>query len=295
MGKYKDVYEYDKCVDLDSASSTSIPIPENVILDSDGGDKMVTAFSFFFITRGIDCKSMFSLNWIVEWSGRKPDRHKNGVNDKFSNAICELRNIGYIDLDCEPSNSRKCIATFDRDMVSDECNTGFFGLVYLDELDKIMSWNCSGTKDAYVNNDILLRVFAYLRMKIRLRRNRLFVNEVNMDGKNDREYDIEQRRIKMPEAYNAYYQDMAEELDISPRVMSRAVDTLCEMGLIYAEALPRVNSDGRWNTTHTIFCNAYKREKGNLLASGIDYYGVEVANKKRLLETIKKRSRRASK
>ena len=278
------VYEYGDKIALDGRSAISVPIPESVIFDSDGGDKLVTAFMFFYVTRGIDCRTMFTVNWMVEWSGKKPDRHTGSINDKFANAIDRLVDIGYLSLDGKPSNSKKCVATFDKGKVSGSCDGGYFGLVYLDELDKIISWTPTCGRD--VDNDLLLRVFAYLRRKIVRRRNEMFGDEIDCDGRNNHTHDVEQRRLKKPDAYNGYYCDMADELGISPKAMSRAVDALCDMGLIYVEQLPRTKADGKWRTNCTVFCNSYKREGGYLLASGAEYYAVEVANKKKLLRSI---------
>lgn len=278
------VYEYDGKVALDGRSAISVPIPESIIFDGDGGDKLVTAFMFFYVTRGIDSRVMFTVNWMVEWSGRKPNRHTGSINDKFSDAIGRLVDMGYLSLDGQPSNSKKCVASFDKCKVSDSCDGGYFGLVYLDELDKIMSWTPTCGRD--IDNDLLLRVFAYLRRKIVRRRNEMFGDEVDRDGRNDHGYDVEQRRLRRPDAYNGYYCDMAEELGISAKSMSRAVEALCDMGLIYVEQLPRTKADGKWRTNCTVFCNAYKREGGYLLSSGSGYYAIEVANKKKLLRSI---------
>lgn len=284
----KKSYEYDNCVKLDNVAGTCFSIPASIILDNAAGDKLITSFSFFSVTRGIDCKSAFTMNWMVEWSGRNPDRHSGGINKKFSIAVNHLRDSGYVSFDGEVSNSKMSVATFDKDKLTSECNESRFALVYLDELNKILEWENPNARDPYTNNDVLLRVFAYLRMVINRRRNALFPEEMNVDDKNDHSYDIERRRLRSPDAYNAYYSDMAEELGISPRAIAKAVDALCEIGLIYAEPLPRVKINGKWKTKHTIFCNTYKREGGYLLASGKGYYMREVANKKKLLGIIAK-------
>lgn len=282
--------EYENCAKLDSKASTCFPIPASIIFDDAVGDKLVTSFSFFSVTRGLDCKSAFSTNWIVEWSGKNPDRHSGGVNKKFAAAVNRLRDCGYVSFEGDISNSKMRVATFNRDKITDECNENRFALVYLDELDKILKWENTNSRDSYMNNDVLLRVFSYLRMIINRRRNALFPEEMNIDDRNDCSYDIEKRRLRSPDAYNAYYSDIAEELGLSSRVVAKVVDTLCDIGLIYYESLPRIRVNGKWKTKHTIFCNTYKREGGYLLASGKDYYMQEVANKKKLLNVIDKQT-----
>lgn len=281
-------YEYENCVRLDGKTGTCFPIPASIIFDDAAGDKIVTAFSFFSVTRGLDCRSVFSTNWMVEWSGKKPDRHSGGVNKKFAAAVNRLRDCGYVSFDGDVSNAKMRVATFNRDKLTDECNESRFALVYLDELDNILKWENANPKDPYTNNDVLLRVFSYLRMMINRRRNALFPEEMNIDDKNSHSLDVERRRMRSPDAYNAYYGDIAEDLGVSARVVARAVDALCDIGLIYAEPLPRAMVNGKWKTKHTIFCNTYKREGGYLLASGKGYYMLEVANKKGLLNVIDK-------
>ena len=100
---------------------------------------------------------------------------------------------------------------------------------------------------------------------------------------NNHEYDIESRRKRCPEVYDCYYFEIANDLGISARTVSKAVSTLNELGLIYSEALPRIKYEDKWRTDHTLFCNTYKREKDCLLDSGKDYYMREIKYKKQKL------------
>ena len=108
-------------------------------------------------------------------------------------------------------------------------------------------------------------------------------------NKNDHKYDIEQRRLRSPDAYDCYYKEIAKDLGITDRAVSKATEVLKELGLIYAEALPRIHLDGQWITDHTIFCNMYKREGSKLLATGEDYYLGEAENKKKKLKQLRGR------
>lgn len=286
----KKSYEYENCVRLDGKAGTCFPIPASIVFDDSAGDKLVTSFSFFSVTRGLDCKSAFTVNWMVEWSGKSQDRHSGGVNKKFATAVSHLREEGYVSFDGDVSNSRMRVATFNKDKVANECNESRFALVYLDELDRILEWKNPNSRGQRINNDVLLRIFAYFRIVIGRRRNALFPEETNVDDKNSHSHDVERRRLRHPDAYNTYYTNVAEELGLSARVVAEAVDVLCDIGLIYAEPLPRVVVNGKWKTGHTIFCNAYKREGGYLLASGEGYYMQEIANKKMLLNAVNKQT-----
>lgn len=277
--------EYSSPVKLEAPSGNYFAVPESVILDADANDKRVTAFSFFSVRRGLDCEVTFSVNNIVKWTGREPNRYANGINAKFSQAIERLANEGYISLSGKPSNSSSVDAVFSLDKITEQCRQKKrrFAIIYVDELKKILGYANPNAKDSFFNNDILLLVFAYLRMMIRRRMNSLLPEERNIGGERSHEHDVEMRRIRMPETHDEYYCDMADKLGLSPRAVSDAVDILNELGLIYSEPLPRVMHDGKWRTTHTLFCNRYKREGSYLLAEGRDYYISEAKRRKRQL------------
>ena len=277
------VYEYQNPVKLNGDSGIYFSVPDSVILDADANDKRVTAFSFFSIRRGLDRGVSFSINSIVKWIGRKQNRNSNGINGKLIQAIERLRDDEYISFSDKLTNSSCIDATFNTCKVSEECNRGRFAVIYFDELKKILDYKNPNSKDAFLNNDVILLVFAYLRMEIYRRSNSLRPEEINIGNKRSHELDVETRRIRCPEAYDCYYYEIAEKLGISARTVSKAVVVLNELGLIYSESLPRVNVDGKWRTDRTIFCNAYRREGGYLLKDGSEYYLPEIDRKKKKL------------
>jgi DNA-binding transcriptional ArsR family regulator len=283
-------YEYSSFSELDIDSGNYFAIPESIILDTEMNEKRVTVFSFFSIFRGLNRSLFFSINNIVKWTGKQPNRNANGINNKIIQVIEQLINNGYLTLFEELNNSSSIKASFNLNKLSKECEHDRFAIIYLDEVDQIISYKNENSKDVYLNNDTLFLVFSYLRMKIYKRRNRLMPEEINCDNKNSHQYDINARRLRSPEAYNCYYSEIAEELNLSPRTVSKAVDVLNNLGLIYSEALPRIKyCDGkseRWRTDHTIFCNVYKREGNYLIASGKEYYSIEIENKKRKLNML---------
>ena len=279
-------YEYSSPIELDGFSSNYFVIPASIILGTDIGEKRATVFSFFSIRRGLDYRLLFSVNNIVGWMGKQPNRHSNGINNKIIQVIKHLKGWGYLRLSEEITNSICVEAEFNLLKISKECEQERFAIVYLDELKKILEYQTLNSKDAYLNNDILLLIFAYLRMKIFRRRNKLLPEEINVNNNGDIQDDIKHRRIRNPDAYDCYYFEIAEELGLSARAVSKAVTALNEMGLIYSEALPRIKYQDKWRTDHTIFCNAYKREGNNLLVGGAKYYVVEINNKKKKLNII---------
>lgn len=284
-------YEFGEPNKLRPISDRFFNIPCDIIYAQELGEKRLTVFSYFSIRRGLSGEVTFSINDIVTWSGKKTDRHPKGINEKVARIIdylCEERYLGRISI---PKHSSLVSTSFNLDKVQQECDTKRFAVIYTDELAKIISCSAS-LRDSYHNVDVILLVFAYLRMKIYRRRNRLFPEEINVQNKNDYFLDIEARRMCMPEAYDDYFSDIAYELGLTDRAVSAAVTALNELGLIYSEALPRIKrideyGNEKWRTDRTIFCNTYKREMQYLLAFGSDYYMREIRNKKIKLKLLK--------
>ena len=282
-------YEYSSPVTLDGIAGNYYVIPASVILAKDANDKRTSIFSFFSVHRGLNYKVLFSVNSIVKWLGRKPDRHKNGLNEKIINTILSLEDWGYITLFDELNHTSFTDSLFNMNQINDDCNNDRFAVVYVDELEKIIQYKNPNSKDVYLNSDVILTVFAYLRMKIYRRRNKLFPEEINIDNKNNHQYDIGVRLLRSPDAYDCYFFEIAEDLGLTPRTVSKAVTVLKELGLIYYESLPRIKRDDKWRTDHTVFCNMYKREGTTLLTDGESYYLSEIENKRKRLNIVDNR------
>lgn len=288
--------EYADPVKLEGDQGVYFLIPDQLIFgwgdgddsDSDAeemGKERLAVFSFFSIRRGLDSKVLFSVNRIVEWCGRKPNRSKGGINERLSKAILQLADAGYLELSGELGNSSLCEARFCKEKVKEACDNGWFAIVYLDEARRILDYRNPNTKDSYLNSSSVFLVFAYLRMRIMRRGNRNPIPELKY-------LPIEERRTGHPEAYDCYYTEIAEDLGLSERTVSGAVGILNELGLIYSKALPREKVDGEWKTSHTIFCNRDKREGGYLLDSGRGYYLRELKNKELRLKNLTKSKRK---
>lgn len=265
--------EHDVKAKLHGDSAAFFRIPCSVILDSDSPSETLVAFSYFSIKGGIDGSAMFSLNHMVEWSGRKPDKHKGMVNDRMLKSILYLEEKGYLSIRGNPSHASFSEAVLDREAISEECEESRYAVLYVDEVMKLLSSDSVSSSDK--EGSILL--LGYLRMMMPRRLNALFIEEA----------DIEYRRRKYPEVYGAYYKDMSEELGISQRSLSRIADHLKSLGIVYSETMPRMSVDGGgWLTGHTLFCNFYKREGSNLLAYGKEYYMSEINRKKEKMKNM---------
>lgn len=260
------VFEFADGTRLTGDSSILCRIPIGVMELSRSCPKATSVFCALFMRKGLAGEIAFSSNMLVSWLGLKPDRHEGGSNDKVSKAVDALATAGYVKVGGRLSNSSVVEAVFSTDKVFKECDEGHFSKVYYDEFKKICLHG--GSKDS----DSMLRVLSWLRVRVPWRRNRLMPEDV-ADG-------VERRRRLFPEAYDGYFKDMAEELGMSERVVSKAVSSLEDIGILHCERLPNVSCDGKWRTGRVIICNAYKRDAGMLLASGREYYDKEIEYKK---------------
>jgi hypothetical protein len=272
-----DSLEYDNPIQLNRAQSSYFVIPGNIIMNDEMNDKRCTVFSYLSIRRGLDDNILYTINDMVEWTNRTPNRHKNGINTKFIESIEQISERGLIDTFDKPNHTSLSKACIHMDVISNECKENRFATVYIDELNKILSYENPNPKDSFFNTDMMLLVFSYLRMMIPKRKNMLMPED--NEG-------IDKRREKFPDAYDCYQNDIANDLNISQKSVSKAIDSLKEIGLIYNEELPRVQINGKWHTSSTIFCNFYKREGKTLLADGKKYYMEEIKNKKKKLLKI---------
>ena len=122
--------------------------------------------------------------------------------------------------------------------------------------------------------------FSFFRNKIRRRPNELKPEERTAEG-------IQKRRERSPDAYGSNINDIADEIGISSKTLSKIIDILeYELELIVTDRPYRIkNEDDKFRTPPTIFANAYKREDKYLLAAGEGYSRNEIRLK---AENLKK-------
>ena len=279
------VWEYSTVTPLTGLAAKYIKIPMSLILDDEIDARRVAIFSYLRCRCGIDGIVGFSVPSIVTWCGNKLRKGIDGTNNKFLDVIDALNDRGYLTYLTEPSKSSYMECEFDLEKYNDE--TKRFALVYLDEIHKILKYKNKNSKDTRLTNTTILLVFAYLRGWIYRRPNEMKYEERNIDGNNNHTYDVNTRRHKHPEAYNDTFKNISIELGISEPTLVKAVNILEEdLGLIVTDTLYRLkNAKGEHRTPHTIFANAYKRERENLLAAGESYSRAETEAK---LEKMKK-------
>lgn len=240
------------------------------------GESRITAFSFFSSRRGLDNKLEFSVNSIVKWSERTPTRTKGKLNDRIRESVRKLIEKGYLFVEGRIGNLSYVEAEFNMDKISSENERFQYAIVYLDEIKSIFDYHSKDSGYSKLSVDVILLVFAYLRMWI-FKRSNAFKPE-------EESYDVNMRRKTSPDARSGYYCDIADDLGLPRRTVSKVVKVLNDIGLIYSESLPRCKLEGKWRTDHTIFCNVEKRERGYLLDGGEEYYTREVNNRKKLMK-----------
>lgn len=270
---------------LTSDEKEFIIIPASIIKDTNTDSKRVAAYTFFWLRAGRDKKVMFTIESLVSWCGFIPNHDKGKINEQFKEVTSWLRDIGYItypDLNnIKQPYTILLTANLHSDWYKSMTDAHRFAMVYLDEINKIMNYNC-GHKSKTLTNANILSVFAYLRLKIPIR--------------SVTEGESKERRLDSPEVFYSYYKDISEELGISEKTLSTILRILSkELDLIYIQRIKRKSTkdkDGttKWITLPTLFCNTYKRLRGKLIYNGSDYYNYEIQNtlKKINFASIKK-------
>lgn len=261
-------YEYKK-VKLENPRYISIPL--SVIMDSELDVKRVGIFSYLRVHCGLNNIVGFTIPDMVEWCGGKPDRRANGSNDKFLNVIDILSDKGYLTYLSDKSRSSYMKCEVDTNYCYNDCLNNGYAAIYLDELEKIMKYKKENVKDNSITNTSILLVFSYFRNKIKRRPNELKPEEQSDDG-------IKDRRKRLPEAFEGNINNIAKEIGISSKTLSKIIDILeNELELIVTDRAYRIkNEDGEFRTLPTIFANAYKREDKHLLITGEDYSRKEI-------------------
>lgn len=264
-----DKYEYSKIL-LNDITSKYIYVPMSVITHTELDARRVGVFSYLRVHCGLNNIIGFTVSDIVEWCGGKSDRRINGSNDKTISVIDELSTEGYLTYLTEKSRSSYIKCKLNVEHYYDECSNGY-SVLYLDEIEKIMEYKKENQKDGSLNNTAILLVFSYLRNKIKRRPNELKPEERTSDG-------IKKRRERIPDAYSSNINEIADELGISSKTISKIIDILeYELELIVTDRPYRVkNENDEFRTLPTIFANAYKREDKYLLDTGDNYSRAEI-------------------
>lgn len=260
-------YEYAKTL-LTDLESKYIYIPLSVIVNKELDIKRISILSYLRIHCGLNDIVGFTVPDMVEWCNMKPNKREGKTNDKFLSIIDDLNNEGYLTYLTEKSKSSYMKCKFNMEYYYDKCSDGY-AVIYLDELEKMMNYkNLQGNS---ISNATILLVFSYLRNKIRRRPNELKPEERTLNG-------IQQRKERLPDAFDSNISDIAEELGMHKQTLSKIINILeQELELIVTDKAYRIKvEENEFRTLPTIFANAYKREDKYLLATGEEYSRMEI-------------------
>lgn len=235
-------------------------------------------YSYLYSKTGMDNTQVFNTEKFKQYAGKKAGVSSNSdtYTDKILLILNHMKDKWFLSYDDVIQKNKYKELYFDKDKILDYCSEHRFAVVYLDELNTILSYDSNDSNDGYnkrFDSSMVLLVFMYLRANIPIRHNKY---------------------CDSAEAFDTYYKTIGEDIGLSERIVSKAVGVLVDLGLIYVrERSPikyydKKSKDYKFRTPTIIFCNTYKRmKKGNdicLIAEGSDYYLEETENKIKFLE-----------
>lgn len=254
-------------------------VPISLIADAEMHAMRISLFCYLSIYRGMNNRLCFSVPHFVKWAGYKNDRRIGGMNDKVLTTLDLLNEWGYVTYcDDRPISRTGCVEIeFNRNLVYETTQQESFGILYWDEVQKIIQYRNENPHDRYLDGNVVLLVFAFLRQAIFRLPNKLKPEERSPEG-------IANRRKRCFEAYNESYKDIGAVLGLRETTVSRAIKVLEQLKLIVtAEPYHIKNEIGDFRTPDIIFANAYKRDGNELLAEGDDYALGEIKRKEESL------------
>lgn len=262
-----------------------VKIPREIIYDKDIGDKRVIIFSYLCSRRALDDTVAFSLSELCHWSHLKPNYHDGKINHKYLEVLELLSHYGYFDCcpDFKKLAKEKKNST---DYYNIKINTekfdipDNFGIIYFDELEKILNYK-EELKGVKVNDneiDLIRMSSAYILMILSYLR-------VNMNRNPDK-----------PLCCYRLYQKIKEDIGLSERYISRIVKILDVMNIIKYQEGKRIRYEKQDNkygflTTPKVFADYrhYKKdEKGNQKVDTCYDYKYEIQKQLEILEKTQK-------
>lgn len=281
----------DKSRELVGKEGMCVLIPQSIIFNQEIGRSRVLTYSYLSCKTTMDYSVCFSIYEIMEWVGKKVDRHL-GIGSTTDDVIQALNYYKDNDLlKCDQpiklGHSLKQ-GVFDKDRVmelieQDRSNGYRFTKIYVDEIERITGYHeYNGRK---LSADVVMLVFAYLRYMIPVSN--------NLAG-----------AVQEPDAYDTHYKLIGEEIGLSERMVSKAIAILIDLGLIYERRrgttvyyTKKKNGDlsKKFRENTYIFCNTTKRIKGKngkpyMVAEGEIYYLHEADEKEDKLNRMSRKN-----
>ncbi|MBQ9657195.1 MAG: hypothetical protein IJV31_00950 [Clostridia bacterium] len=260
---------------LTGQQSKYILIPYDIIIEKTVDKRRGLVYSYLYSKTGIDNTLLFNTENLKQYAGKKTGvAHKDDTyTEKILPLLDYMKYQWFLSYDGNIKKRQCKELYFDKDKIHNYCLNNRFAVIYLDELNIILSDRSNNIYDNRFDSSIVLLVFLYLRANIPIRHNEYCDNA---------------------EAFNAYYKSIGDDIGLSERTVSKAVSVLVDLGLTYVRERSPVKyydkktKEYKFRTPTNIFCNTYKRKKRGadvyLEAKGDGYYSVEVENKIKYLE-----------
>lgn len=264
-----------------------VKIPREIIYNKEFGDKRVIIFSYLCSRRALDDTVAFSISELCHWSHLKPNYHDGKINHKYLEMLELLSHHKYFESypDFEKLSKEKKNST---NYYNIKINTekfdipDSFGIIYFDELDKILNFK-EELKDIKVNDDkidlsrmssaYILLLLSYLR--------------VNMNRNPDK-----------PLCCYRLYQKITEDIGLSERYISRIVEILDIMNIIKYQEGKRIrykNQEDKYGflTTPKAFADYrhfIKDKQGNQIIDNKYNYDTEISEQLKILSKLKSKA-----
>lgn len=257
-------------------------IPKEIIYNNSLTKNRVILYTYLALKRGLDDTVGLSCDSVVKWCGYKPNYNKGKINDQMVQLLEIMISNKYIKL--LSSNDKKLSEIISKNYFFEIGINQIkfdipsqFGLIYFDEIMNIKNFKSNinnSEKCTKISPAILLLLLSYLRMNM-LRRQDKYVGKPS----------------NKPEFCYRMYIDIENDINLSSRYISKAVDILKELDLIETLTMPRWKDDkNNWHTEVTLFVNKYKRKDGgDSLDTSFNYqqelqWGVEYIKEKKFLK-----------
>lgn len=246
-------------------------IPIDLILAKDLNEMRILCFHYLNQNITADDTVMYCANYMIQFCGYKNHINRNrkvNTYTKLMDCMNWFHRNGYIvDFDAQKYKGVVFQCSYaDRDKIR---SPERFGIIYDFEIKRILEYKADYKP---LSSSILLLVLSYIRV-------------MTWRRKNDKD-------IK-PEICRKKYTDIATDIGISERLVSRAVHTLAELGFVAIRTTPNYQNDGgEWRTEDTLFATPYKfisKSEGFVLADKEQYdFKVEIEKGLKQLQTKSK-------
>lgn len=223
-----------------------VKVAKDIILQPNVTEHRISVLFYLNYNRTWENIVNYSPIHMIQWCGYKPNwnRHKNreSIYDKFLSSMQWIFSNGYI-IDFDKSRfvqNTLQSSLLNLDLIEPNKD---FAIIYDFEYETIMEYD-SPYKP--LTKSVLLLVFSYIKA---FTWNRFS----SISGHS------EKTKKSKPEIFHSQFEIMSQFIGIKPKMISKAIEILEQMGLIKTHRMPSYqDSDGQWHTDDIIYVIPYK-------------------------------------